>query len=98
MISETDEQRVKRNRLVAAYRSLKLREWGIEQAEQELAAGIKTLSIEEFMEYARMTQAIDAAMDETQHIIDQSQYAASTEKQMMHAAANRVGKDMEVRS
>lgn len=96
MISEADRLRLQRNRLVAAYRSLKLREWGIEQAEQELRVGIKHLSLEEFKEYARLTMEIDEAMDRAQHIINQSQYAASTAKQMMHVAANHAGKDTEV--
>lgn len=96
MISDADRDRVTRNRMVASYRSLKLREWGIEQAEVELAAGIKQLPLDEFIEYARLTQEIDAAMDETQHIIDRSQYATSTAKQMMHMAANRAGKDVSV--
>lgn len=81
------------NRAVALYRTLKLKEWDIEQREKDLSFKLHALSLDEFNDYALATQEIDRAMDEVQVVIDKFSYAFSTSKQLMHRAANQAGLD-----
>jgi hypothetical protein len=80
------------------FRKLALKEWDIEHETMELQRKINSFTSEEFKLYAAATQEIEDAMSNAQDQINQSQWAFSTARQHMHAAANGTGKDTSVRA